>query len=552
MSDDFMSMLKAQSDVDDDGNVLESVWNQYERVIVESLITSFGLDFIVHDQHGGDVDTIYNVRKIGEDEKLNYKNASNKEAYDNNPVYTKQLQNQYHGGSDQYIKINAAAAGLKDKGLLVDAYTGKKVKLNENIDLDHVIPTKEIHDDPGRLLADMGVDELANAPENLKPTNMSINRSMKKKSNEEFIAWLEKTKPDRQARIKELKSKNKSNLSDKERKELQKLEKLEEVDPELLRKANDEARSSYEQKLAKKYYTSKKFRVDTAKAAASRGAEMGARQVLGFIFTEIWFSVKDELQALPNDKEFKEMLEAVGRGIQKGFESAKTKYKELISKFEEGFVSGALASLTTTICNIFFTTAKNLVRCIRQMYASVVQAGKVLLFNPENLMLGDRIKTATVIIATGASVLVGTMVGELISKTPLGEAPIIGSIVQTFCSTLVSGILSCTLLIFLDRSKFMRALITELNRIPTEVNNYKEIADAFASLAVKLGNLDIERFRAETEKYQEISKKIMEADNEEDLNKYLYSAYDVFDIKIPWEGSFDEFMGNKSNRLVFE
>ena len=55
---------------------------------------------------------------------------------------------------------------------------------------------------------------------------------------------------------------------------------------------------------------------------------------------------------------------------------------EKIKKLEEGFVSGVIASLTTMLCNVFFTTAKNLVKCIRQIYAAVVQAGKVLLFNP--------------------------------------------------------------------------------------------------------------------------------------------------------------------------
>ena len=42
--------------------VMDLLLQQYKRVIVESLITSFGLDFLVQDQYGGDVDTIHNVR----------------------------------------------------------------------------------------------------------------------------------------------------------------------------------------------------------------------------------------------------------------------------------------------------------------------------------------------------------------------------------------------------------------------------------------------------------------------------------------------------------
>ncbi len=76
-----------------------------------------------------------------------------------------------------------------------------------------------------------------------------------------------------------------------------------------------------------------------------------------------------------------EIISAIGVGIKRGVESARRKYKEIIAKIEEGFVAGALSSLTTTLCNIFFTTAKNVVRYIQQAYASVVQAGNILFFN---------------------------------------------------------------------------------------------------------------------------------------------------------------------------
>lgn len=41
-------------------------------------------------------------------------------------------------------------------------------------------------------------------------------------------------------------------------------------------------------------------------------------------------------------------------------------------------------------------------------------------------------------------------------------------------------------------------------------------------------------------------------EDEDALNGCLISAYKFFDIKIPWEGDFDSFMGNSSNGLVFE
>ena len=476
---------------------------------------------------------------------MKYKNAENQSNYEQRGPYDSVA---YHR-NEQYIRINAKNADLKKNEVLKDAYTGKTVKQNENIDLDHVIAAKEIHDDPGRILADLDGKKLANCEENLRPTNRSINRSMQQDDINEYLKKWEEKRPERQKRIKELKSY--SSLTDKERKELEKLQKLEDIDPNLMQKENNYARKANEAKIMRAYYTGPQFAKDTVIAAGKVGVQMGLRQALGFIFAEIWFCTKEEIQTIPPGSDFKDMLEAVKKKKKKGFNSAKIKYKELIIKVEEGVTAGALSSLTTTICNIFFTTAKNLVRCIRQIYAAVVQAGKVLLFNPDNLMFGDRIKTATVIMATGASILVGTTVGEIVGKTPIGMVPVIGSSIRIFCSTFVSGLLSCTLLIFLDRSKLMNAVINGLNRIPSEVNNYAEIADLMERLAAKISNIDIDLFIKETGKYKDAADQIVKCQDDKELNKILLATYKALDIKIPWEGDFDSFMGDRSNRLVF-
>lgn len=531
-------------------NVFGTIWKQYERVIVESLITSFGLDFLVKDQEGGDVDTIYNVRNQKDNAgKTVYKDKVNQNEYESRPNWDKKLSDSFYQ-DERYKASNARAAEAKDKGILVDAYTGKSVKRNEKIDIDHVIAKKEIYDDPGRVLAGLDAKDLANSEDNLRATSRSINRSMKDKDLAEYADKLDLTREERRNQIDQLKSK--TSLSDRERKQLEKLEKLEEANPQLMKKESARARKSYEAKLAHAYYTSPTFIKNSAQAAAKTGAQMGIRQVLGLVFTEMWFCTKEELENIAAGSELKEMIEAIGNGIRKGLEKAKEKYTDLIEKFGEGLTSGALSSLTTTLCNIFFTTAKNLVRCIRQIYASIVQAGKILLFNPENLMLGDRVKTATIILASGASVLVGTTVSGLIATTPLGEIPVIGEIVQSFCGALTSGLLSCTLLVFLDRSKLINGIINCLNAIPSEVNNYKEIADMMELLAAKLSNLDIDKFSSDTKQYAEIADKIANAVNEDELNRMLLLAYKDFHIEIPWEGDFNSFMSNPSNRLVFE
>ncbi len=76
MTANFVGQIDERYNTESD--VYTSIFDQYERVVIQSLITSFGLDFLLLDQHGGDVDTIHNVRQIGIDESMNYKNKGNK------------------------------------------------------------------------------------------------------------------------------------------------------------------------------------------------------------------------------------------------------------------------------------------------------------------------------------------------------------------------------------------------------------------------------------------------------------------------------------------
>lgn len=166
-----------------------SLFKQYERVIVESLITSFGLDFIMNDQYGGDVDTISNVRKIGTDGKMKYKNTDNAEAYENRGEYSKY---EYHTQNSNYreIKSNAKNGVIDDSyvpGNRLNSIHSKDAPTDKVADLDHVISAKSIHDDHGRVLSGIKGADLANSPENLKFTNARLNRSMQDSDIPEYI-----------------------------------------------------------------------------------------------------------------------------------------------------------------------------------------------------------------------------------------------------------------------------------------------------------------------------------------------------------------------------
>ncbi len=500
--------------------------SEYERVLVSSLITTFGLDFIVKDQHGGDVDTIHNVRQIDKDPLMTYKNAKNQADYDNRDAYDSKV---YHDNNAAYrqSKINSKRAERSGQPMS-DSYEGKPITHNKHAppsvkaSLDHIKSAKEIHDDRGRVLAGLDGADLANDPTNLTFTNGSLNSSMRADSIPDYI----KAHPE-----------------------------LDEATKARMMEKYEQSKAAYEKRVAYAYYTSSKFAKDLGTAAAKTGGKMAVRQALGFVFTEIWFAVKEELALVDDNADLPIVLEAIGRGIQRGFEQSKVKYKELFDTTLSGGIAGALASVTTTLCNIFFTTAKNTVRLIRQSWVYLVDATKVLYLNPDDYLFGQRIQEAAKIVAVGASMVAGVLLQEALQGTGLGAIPVVGDLVSTFCGALVSGLLSCTFLIYLDRSKEIKALVATLNHVPTistVTHYYRQEAQNFMVYAAQMQDMDINAFTAEVALYETAVKAISSDTTPTELNAILHTLMETLNIKTPWVGDFDSFMGDGTNRLVFE
>ena len=525
---DFISELKNEKMLDTpEEPLLKTIWNCYERVVIESLFSTFSLGFIISAQHGGDVDTIHNVRQIGIDENMKYKNVNNQEKYDTRGEYShKNLE----GTNYQQIKHDAREAYRERGQTVADAYQNKQLlflgksknRVTElNAELDHVIAAKKIHDDPGRLLAGLNSLDLADDKTNLAWTNEHLNASMKETEIPDYIS---------------------------------KHPELDEETKARMMAVYNNAKQKYEKTIIQKYYFDlsnpqcQQFYKDASFAAAKLGVKMGLSEALGFVFAEVWVVTKNELLELPPGCDFIQIMKTVGIGIKKGFESALSKYKEILNKFCEGMLAGVLSSLATTLCNVFFTTPAFYVKNIRIITSSVTRSTRILLFNPDDLELGDRIKVSSISLAMGASSLAGAAVATevlaVVGVIPLGDK------IARFCSLLVSGLLSCTLLLFADRSGFINDLVDLLNQLPTETTDLKNVSEYLESYAAKLNEIDLEQFKKDTEQFQEAAESIVNAKDDIELNKVLMGIYKHFDL--PWQGDFDDFMSDSNNILVFE
>lgn len=564
-----------KKDINDSGDSFTTLMQSYEEVIMKSLITSFGLDFmLVKDRHGGDVDTIHNVREIQKEKDLpdnkkkfsGYANKQNQADYENIVPYNtkddkgrKIVADRYHQ-HENYKKRNKEASEQRKNGNLKDSYSGEKIARNGKVDLDHTISAKEIHEDPGRVLAGIEGDHLANKDSNLNHTNSSINRAKQAKTVDKFLNDLKNTENERQLQIQKLKSKK--NLTDKEQGKLKKLEKLSSIDQEKIKKADKKARDAYEKELANTYYTSDKFIKNTLEEGYKKGFQMGLRQALGTILAATLMCVREEMPKLIAKMKIEFDLSAFFQGLinimKVAFKRVKEAYKEIIQSFSGGLLSGILSSITSTLINIFTTTSKNVGKIVRESWSSIVEALKILIFNPQNLPFGEVIKSVMIIVSTAAAVILGTIVSEAMSKIPALNIPIIGDILPQFVGALVTGLVSVSLIYFLENSKISKKIVAYMNKFKTKldykIEYFQEIYRKIQIYAAELAEIDLEEFKARTSMVVEIGEKFSRNMSTEQLNSELTDLVQKLNIRLPYDGTIkglDDFMNNDEESLTF-
>lgn len=85
-----------------------------------------------------------------------------------------------------------------------------------------------------------------------------------------------------------------------------------------------------------------------------------------------------------------------------------------------------------------------------------------------------------------------------------------------------------------------------------QLDAYIRINEALAQYLSQLEQIDIERFKRETEQYNELMALMEHISSEDELNVVLRNEYKVLGIQLPYEGEFDDFMNDSSSVLEFK
>lgn len=514
---------------------------QLEKTVTNSLVTSFGLDFLLfQDKRGGDVDTVHNVRQGV------FASAKERDRFDNRKEYDATA---YHSDPN-YIATGKAHKAAHQAGMLEDDYARGCIARSDDRDVEHTISAKEIHADAGRVLAEKSGVDLANKDSNLNATTSSVNRSKGQKPVKDYLSGLDKAIASKEMQI----QKNRERLSglpqgtpserhkyrelqDKIKDEETLVNKLKSIDREKMAARDEEARTAYNREINASYYTSSKFLGSTASAATRAGFKMGTRQMLGLVMAELWFELRDQIPSMvaKAKAQAKFMLDSLIQDLKEAcrciMNRLKNRFQDFLAAFRDGAIAGAMTSVTTTLVNIFLTSEKMVVKLIREMWGHLVKALKLIAFNPDQFTPVDLAKAVSEVIAIGLASVIGAVVyaeAQALLQFPFGSE------LAAFAGALTTGVLTLALQYFLFHSDLMKRVWSFLSSTgqPTLGQQVGLVNAELDRLLMEVARLELEM---DLDELADFASALSTCNDEFALNRMLAGETERRMIMLPFE-----------------
>ena len=351
----------------------------------------------------------------------------------------------------RYIDANKAMKETQKTGNLKDEYTGKKLKINEKANLDHVVARKQLFENSWRKIADIDTADLANKKENFAATNESLNKSKGATSNSDYVKNREVREKKLRDQVQRANEKiDKKNISDAEKRNLKAINE---------KKLNDKLAADSKKMLNAEKKAKKAINKDIAKKVPVKVANKAGKDAVKAMFVAALFGMlKEIMNALVRFfKSKKQSFDAFLEEMKKALHSFFGKIKDFIKVGVDSFVG----SIVGEIIGAFNQKLQKLPNLIKQIFGSIRESISYL-SNPESQSHSTEIKIAHISkIITSALVGVGAMfLGEYFEKylLPLPgmgfEIKFLGTIANIlgmFLASLLTGILGAIMINRLDQ-----------------------------------------------------------------------------------------------------
>ena len=370
----------------------------------------------------------------------------------------------------RYIDANKAMKETQKTGNLKDEYTGKKLKINEKANLDHVVARKQLFENSWRKIADIDTADLANKKENFAATNESLNKSKGATSNSDYIKNREVREKKLRDQVQRANEKiEKKNISDAEKRNLKAINE---------KKLNDKLAADSKKMLNAEKKAKKAINKDIAKKVPVKVANKAGKDAVKAMFVAALFGMlKEIMNALvrffkSKKRSFDSFLDEMKNALHSFF----GKIRDFIKVGIDSFVG----SIVGEIIGAFAQKLKKLPNLIKQLFSSIRESISYL-SNPENQTHSTAIKIAHIskIITSGLVAVGALFLGEYFEKylLPLPgmgfEIKFLGTIANIlgmFLASLLTGILGAIMINRLDRF-ISRKLIEENQKKQADKKN---------------------------------------------------------------------------------
>lgn len=393
-------------------------------VIVDSLLGPFGLGAAMfNDSDGGNITTVQNFEK-------GVHAPRDAERYDN---YQK-AQTEPFDRSDYERELPRERKKIfKRDEPIQDAYTGRDLPKDGRAHRDHVVSAHEVETSSKGHLGQTREERVAtaNKDENKVWTDSGLNKS---KNDSDLLAWKERTNS---------RDPSKTNAeyygADQERME------------EAYQSARKEVDRDQNRTVTKKQ--AGEFAIEGGKEAG----KLAVRQIVGMLIKDLTEGLIVEIRILMRNgfESLQDLAKGLKRGIKKSVARVKEKWAEYLKEGGAAGVSGFLSSLVTLIVNSFVTTAKNLVRIIREGCLSIVRALKLIVSPPPGTSASEVVYEVFKILSGVVVVAIGIGLEEAIKKA-VEAVPVLvpfADQISLALTGMITGIASMTVVLAFDRLK---------------------------------------------------------------------------------------------------
>jgi hypothetical protein len=442
---------------------LQQLFADCRQQVIAQIIGPFGLSTAMfEDKNGGNVTTLHNFKR--EDDDYVATDSDRKLHEHSKKTYNASVRADYEVDT-QTKADNAGGKTWDDKRKAKisqgrDEYTGGSVSQDGEVtlksgkvlgaELDHVVSISEIHQDPKMHLAlgqvqvnkdsgDAAVDvsrlrEIANHDDNLALTNQSLNGS---KSDLDLKEWAERERKDG--------SDNKTHF---------------EVDEKLMQEKYDKAKKHIDNTADRALL--KKQATELLETGGKQAIQMGLRQALGLLLTELVNGLFNEFKVLIKHgvEAGKSLFEEIRSRLARVISNVAKKIPDAVSQLLEGGVSGFMSNLLTFLLNNFLSTAKRFVTVIREGLLGLFRALKMIFFPPEHLTadqaLQEGLKILSAVVVSSVGLVLNETVATFMLTVPFLKpmADIVTPVLMGIMTGLLSAFLAYQIDCLFDRYRY--------------------------------------------------------------------------------------------------